>query len=157
MPYVRRTVSTSQMTDVELAAVWAEHYGWKGLDGGWIADDLGIPVVQGWADLTRWLTDLGFIEVGKGVMWRATEQRWPWLRPDRQQDRLRRWRELSPEQRARLEERWLQDRREWRRVNARAYYQASRLERIGRPKPIPPYHPALASAPVRPRQVVAAQ
>lgn len=69
-PRVRSTVSTSQMTRVELARVVADHLGWTAAEGGWIyeAQPSGA-IVQGWETLAELLGWRGWIVQGKGVAW----------------------------------------------------------------------------------------
>lgn len=69
-PRVRANVLTSQMTSVELARVFADHFGWTAADGGWIyeAQPSGA-IVQGWTTLADMLIWRGWIVEGKGVMW----------------------------------------------------------------------------------------
>jgi hypothetical protein len=81
---------TSKMTAVELAKVWAEHFGLKGAPGGWIYTNIepnihpftkkaigwvGKPVAHGWVDLANALERTGLIEVGKGINWRASGEK----------------------------------------------------------------------------------
>ena len=80
---VRTTVLTSRMTAVELARVFADHYGYgthRGgtlSQGGWIYDKLGRPIEQGWVSFASYLERLGYIKVGVGVLWRAADLRKP--------------------------------------------------------------------------------
>lgn len=71
---VRSTVTTAHMTKVELARVWADHYGYTTTvrDAGWIRDPQGRAIVQGWAAFADKLASRGFIRVGKGIDWRRT-------------------------------------------------------------------------------------
>lgn len=65
--------STRRMNAEQLARVWAEHFGYQGRQGGWIYDDRGRPVVQGWAGFAARLADRGYIRTGEGVNWRAVD------------------------------------------------------------------------------------
>jgi hypothetical protein len=69
-----RTKHTNQMTDEELAKVWAAHYGWSTREGGWVYDEKGTPVVQGWTGLARELVRRQYIKVGVGINWRLVPQ-----------------------------------------------------------------------------------
>lgn len=67
-----RAISTSQMTAVELAKCWAQHFGYYGGTGGWIyrpQDDKNV--VQGWELFAEILQQRGYIEVGVGIHWRT--------------------------------------------------------------------------------------
>jgi hypothetical protein len=75
---VRTTVLTSQMTAVELARVFADHYGYGVRPrSNWIYDKLGRPVEDGWVSFASYLERLGYIKVGVGVLWRAADLRKP--------------------------------------------------------------------------------
>ena len=69
------TKSTSQMNAIELARVWAEHFGYTARTGGWIYRPDGTPVVQGWDMLAKVLTSRKFVVVGQGINWRASGER----------------------------------------------------------------------------------
>lgn len=62
---------TWQMSAVDLARVFARHFGWTGRPGGWIYTTDGRPICQGWDNLAEALTSRGWIRVGAGVDWRA--------------------------------------------------------------------------------------
>lgn len=106
-----RRVGTWQMSAVELARVVAAHYGWRGGAGGWIYDDRGAPIVQGWQGLAALLERRGVLRVGVGVNWRRAPHTASWRlgsvralerRARRQAAALRRygidagWRDLLP-------------------------------------------------------------
>lgn len=65
--------TTTSRGAARLARAWAEHFGYKGKPGGWIYDDNGRPVVQGWAGLAQRLIARGYIEPGVGVHWRRVD------------------------------------------------------------------------------------
>lgn len=70
MTSIRKSVPTWRMAPVELARVFADHFGWAGRSGGWIYDQNGRPVAHGWASLASRLAALGWIQRGVGVNWR---------------------------------------------------------------------------------------
>lgn len=79
---VRRNVLTSRMTEVELARIFADHYGYGVRTTGivksnWIYDQLGRPIECGWVSFAKYLTQLGYIKVGVGVLWRMADLRKP--------------------------------------------------------------------------------
>jgi hypothetical protein len=67
------TISTGRMTAEQLARVWADHFGYQAKAGGWIYDDRGRPVVQGWDGFVRRLVVRAYIQPGTGVNWRAVD------------------------------------------------------------------------------------
>jgi hypothetical protein len=69
-----RTKHTNRMTTIELAQVWAAHYEWSTREGGWVYDDRGTPVVQGWTGLARELVRREYIAEGVGINWRLVPQ-----------------------------------------------------------------------------------
>jgi len=69
-----RTKHTNQMTAEELARVFAGHYGWGTRAGGWVYDERGRPVVQGWTGLARELERRGWIKPGAGMNWSRIPQ-----------------------------------------------------------------------------------
>lgn len=80
---VRSSVLTSRMTEVELARIFADHYGYgthrggTNSQGGWIYDKLGRPIEHGWVSFARYLAQLGYIKEGVGVLWRHADLRPP--------------------------------------------------------------------------------
>lgn len=71
---VKVSKATWKMSRRELAQVFAEHFGWKGTGGGWIHDDRGLSVAQGWDELGNKLAAKGWIEAGVGVHWIRIER-----------------------------------------------------------------------------------
>lgn len=70
---VRSRVPTWEMRPVELARVFADHYGYRTSSGGWIYDPEGHPVAHGWQSFADTLAARGWIVEGKGIAWtRAT-------------------------------------------------------------------------------------
>lgn len=61
--------STTAMTAVELAKVFAENKGFYGAPGGWIYNAEGQPLAHGWLGLAKRLEQLGWIKVGVGIDW----------------------------------------------------------------------------------------
>jgi hypothetical protein len=70
-----RRQATWHMSEVELAHVWADHFGYTGRPGGWIYSPAGRPVAHGWAALARELSSRGWIREGSGINWRACGER----------------------------------------------------------------------------------
>ena len=66
---VRSSVSTWEMTLVELARVFAHIHGYRGATGGWIYDPEGHPVAHGWQSFADALATRGWIVEGKGIAW----------------------------------------------------------------------------------------
>lgn len=73
VPVVARTrkVPTWKMTPVELAKVWAEHYGYLRC-GNWISRPDMVAVAGGYEELAVKLTAKGFIKEGVGIDWRRS-------------------------------------------------------------------------------------
>lgn len=67
---LERTKATSQMTDIELAKVYAAHIGVSSREGGWIYSPTGAPIVQGWWQYAQILKNAGRIKVGSGINWK---------------------------------------------------------------------------------------
>lgn len=63
------TRPTWRMTRVELARVFAEHFGWT-VRGNWIRDERGVAVAVGWDMVADRLAARGWIAEGVGVNWR---------------------------------------------------------------------------------------
>lgn len=69
---VRSTVPAWEMTDVELARVWAAHYGYGVRPrSNWIYTPAGRPVRDGWVSFAALLVQLGYVTPGRGIDWRA--------------------------------------------------------------------------------------
>lgn len=66
---VRRSVGTWAMTKVELARIFADHFGYT-LHTNWLARPDGVAVACGWQDFADALERRGWIKVGSGVDWR---------------------------------------------------------------------------------------
>lgn len=64
------TKATWEMTEVELARVFAEHFGYT-RRGNWISRPDGVAVGCGWDHFAQRLRQRGWIRVGQGVNWRA--------------------------------------------------------------------------------------
>lgn len=70
---LERTKTTSQMTGVELAKVWAAQRGYYAREGGWIYNHTGMPVAQGWHGFADYLVRTGDIKVGRGINWTKSQ------------------------------------------------------------------------------------
>lgn len=67
---VRSTVPTWKMTRVELARVWADHYGYGVRPGSnWIYSPTGRPVRGGWAAFAELLVSIGYVVPDRGIDW----------------------------------------------------------------------------------------
>ena len=71
-----RYKSTWEMSRVELARVFAEHYGYATTvaDGGWIRRPDGTAVAQGWKSFADRIAARGWIREGVGVDWARAGQ-----------------------------------------------------------------------------------
>lgn len=72
-PYGVPAVHTNRMTLVQLARVWADHFGYEARSGGWVYDETGHPVAHGWESFAGRLAARAYIEVGVGVHWRRVD------------------------------------------------------------------------------------
>lgn len=66
-----RSVGTWQMTPVELAKVWAEHYGYLRC-GQWISRPDKVAVAEGYGELANKLLAKRYIVEGVGIDWRRS-------------------------------------------------------------------------------------
>lgn len=67
---VRSTVPTWEMTNVELARVWADHFGYGVRPrSNWVYTPSGVPVRPGWESFAELLVRLGYIVPNRGVDW----------------------------------------------------------------------------------------
>lgn len=72
---VRSTVPTWEMTTVELARVWADHFGYGVRPrSNWIYTPAGRPVRPGWVAFADLLVQLGYIVPERGVDWMAAHR-----------------------------------------------------------------------------------
>jgi hypothetical protein len=63
--------ATWTMTAVELARVFADHFGYTTSPrSNWVYDPAGRPVACGWHEFAARLQTRGWIRVGVGVNWR---------------------------------------------------------------------------------------
>lgn len=73
---VRTTIPTWEMTRVELARVWADHFGYGVRPrSNWIYTPTGIPVRPGWEAFADLLVQLGYITPERGIHWLASHWR----------------------------------------------------------------------------------
>lgn len=61
--------ATWNMTSIQLARVFAEHFGYS-VKGNWIHSPAGVAVACGWEDFAAKLAARGWTRVGQGVNWR---------------------------------------------------------------------------------------
>lgn len=70
---VRSTVPTWEMTNVELARVWADHYGYGVRPrSNWIYGPTGRPVRAGWEAFAALLVSIGYVVPERGIDWQLT-------------------------------------------------------------------------------------
>lgn len=67
----RTTKASWDMNKVELAKIFAEHFGFTGKLGGWIYSPAGQPVAHGWDQFASRIARRGWIKTGSGINWRG--------------------------------------------------------------------------------------